>query len=293
MPRRARPPAHATHHAVHAGREGSNLEPGRPPRRPLPAPSADDHPRRTLVAARPARRPDHDRGSDQPTGRFGYGLSAAKCGEQLRRRAVRCVGHRSRSATAAAGGRWRSCGSRARPAWPSGEQVDGLGGPLGTAAGGMPGQDLGLPGLDRSGQARQLGHANAVDPMIKRSRATRAAGMPAAASTARSNSLPCQAAATSRWIPSRQAGPEPRSPPCGSCSAAVSRSLRVRYSGSRLRLRYEGWPAGSAGGPGRPPCWPAGCVEVSTTALACPVGNQRAGVPRAKGLPPRWRHAAP
>jgi hypothetical protein len=146
---------------------GSNLEPGRPPRRPLPAPSADDHPRRTLVAARPARRPDHDRGSDQPTGRFGYGLSAAKCGEQLRRRAVRCVGHWSRSATAAAGGRWRSCGSRARPAWPSGEQVDGLGGPLGTAAGGMPGQDLGLPGLDRSGRARQLGHANAVDPMIK------------------------------------------------------------------------------------------------------------------------------
>ena len=43
---------------------------GRPPRRPrCPAPSADDHPRPTLVAARPARQPDHDRGSDQPTER--------------------------------------------------------------------------------------------------------------------------------------------------------------------------------------------------------------------------------
>jgi hypothetical protein len=43
---------------------------GPPPRRPLlPAPSADGHPRRTLVAARHARRPDHDRESDQPTER--------------------------------------------------------------------------------------------------------------------------------------------------------------------------------------------------------------------------------
>ena len=66
---------------------------GPPPRRPpVPAPSADDHPRRTLVAARPVRRPDHDRGSDQPTERFVSGLSAAKCGERPGSLAVGCVG---------------------------------------------------------------------------------------------------------------------------------------------------------------------------------------------------------
>ena len=58
----------------------------------LPAPSADGHPRPTLVAARPARRPDHDRRSDQPTERFVYGLSATKRGEWPCRLAVRCVG---------------------------------------------------------------------------------------------------------------------------------------------------------------------------------------------------------
>jgi hypothetical protein len=37
-------------------------------------------------------RPDHDRGSDQPTERFVYGLYAAKCGERPRSLAVGCVG---------------------------------------------------------------------------------------------------------------------------------------------------------------------------------------------------------
>jgi hypothetical protein len=63
----------------------------------LPAPSADSHPRRTLVAARPARRPDHDRGSDQPTERSR--LRATRHGERPCSRAVRCVGHRPAAAT--------------------------------------------------------------------------------------------------------------------------------------------------------------------------------------------------
>ena len=44
------------------------------------------------------------------------------------------------------------------------EQVDRLGGPVGTAAGGMSSQDLGLPGPDGAGQPRQLRHPDAVRP---------------------------------------------------------------------------------------------------------------------------------
>src|SRR6266498_6065030 len=47
------------------------------------------------------------------------------------------------------------------------QQVDGLGGAVGAAAGGMPGQDLGLPRPDRSGQPRELRHANPVYPMVE------------------------------------------------------------------------------------------------------------------------------
>jgi hypothetical protein len=47
------------------------------------------------------------------------------------------------------------------------QQVDRLGGSVGTAIGGVKGEDLGLPRLDGAGQPGQLGNVDAVRPAVE------------------------------------------------------------------------------------------------------------------------------
>jgi len=48
-----------------------------------------------------------------------------------------------------------------------GEQVDGLGGPVGAAAGGVEGEELGLPRPDRAGKPGQLRDLDAICPAVE------------------------------------------------------------------------------------------------------------------------------
>jgi hypothetical protein len=47
------------------------------------------------------------------------------------------------------------------------QQVHGLGRAVGAAAGGVEGQDFGLPGPDGTGKARQLRQPDAVHPAVE------------------------------------------------------------------------------------------------------------------------------
>jgi hypothetical protein len=47
------------------------------------------------------------------------------------------------------------------------QQVDGLGGPVGAAIGGMPSKDLGLPGPYGVSQAGQLSDLDAINPAVE------------------------------------------------------------------------------------------------------------------------------
>jgi hypothetical protein len=92
------------------------------------------------------------------------GLYATKRGERLAVLRLGKFATLRRSVGVGAAGSWRSCGSRAPPASASCSAGDGLGGHIGTALGGMPGQDLGLPGWHGVGKARPLRQVNDVCP---------------------------------------------------------------------------------------------------------------------------------
>jgi hypothetical protein len=47
------------------------------------------------------------------------------------------------------------------------EQVDGLGGAVGAAAGGMPGKDFDLPGSHGTSQSGQLSDLDAIAPVVE------------------------------------------------------------------------------------------------------------------------------
>src|SRR5215217_6876745 len=85
------------------------------------------------------------------------------------------------------------------------QQVDGLGEAVGAAVGGVKCEDLGLPCPDGAGEPGQLSDLDAITPPVEAVQGGAGRGRV-------------------RWV---------------SCSAAVSSSLRMRYSGSCLRPR---WP---------------------------------------------------
>jgi len=119
------------------------------------------------------------------------------------------------------------------------EQVDRLGGPLEPASGGVEGEDLGLPRPHRcepAGKAPPLGRHRTTG----RSAPARREPPPCWPRRRRPAAAPCLARPRPplRWgSPAVRRARSRARPVSLSCSAAVRSSLRMRYSGSRLRLR--------------------------------------------------------
>lgn len=176
----------------------------------------------------------------------------------------------SGSTTKGGGAASQACGSVSLP--PDAARV-------GAAVGGMDGEDLGLPGLDGAGQARQLGHTDTVCPAVEVLQPLLGI-VGAVGGVDRPQqllALPGRGRLTTR-VTGGKAGPQPSPSPLGELLGSGQQQLAMRYCGSGLRPRWPGWPAGRVGGPGRPLCWPPDGLKRSTTTVASGSDATRAGV---------------
>lgn len=158
----------------------------------------------------------------------------------------------SGSTTKGGGAASQACGSVSLPLTPR----------VGAAVGGMDGEDLGLPGLDGAGQARQLGHTDTVCPAVEVLQPLLGI-VGAVGGVDRPQqllALPGRGRLTTR-VTGGKAGPQPSPSPLGELLGSGQQQFAMRYCGSGLRPRWPGWPAGRVGGPGRPLCWPPGWPE--------------------------------